>query len=262
MGGNGTLTFHLTLSALADPGLIGRRLVTASEDGSLIVWNPQMQSPLAKLQSGDARFTLPGGVTSLRVAPDSGTVVVGSATGEVRVVNLARADVEGILAVVAALEGHASGESVEAIQFVHLGLVPGAGAGAGGAQQPQQVPPVTGVITGASDGQVHVWELATGKVRTTVSHDDSITSLAIHGTTPWFTTSGMDGAVRTWDARTGELLASHMGFTAGVLTVAVGPDDGLTQGADTGGVGAYARPGHGWKLVAGGDEGVGLVFRY
>lgn len=190
-------------------------------------------------------------MTSLRVSPDNGTVIVGSATGQIRVVSLARADVEGVLSVVAALEGHTSGESIEAIQFVHLGLVPDAAAA-----------PASGLITGASDGQVHVWELATGKVRKTVSHDDSITSVAVHGTTPYFTTAAMDGQMRTWDARTGEQLATHQGFTAGVLAVAVGADDGLTQGADTGGVGAYARPGKGWKVVAGGDEGVALVFRF
>ena len=53
------------------------------------------------------------------------------------------------------------------------------------------------------------------------------------------------------------------GFTDGVLDVAVGKDDGITQGADTGGIGAYvdARQSKGYKIVAAGDEGVALVFR-
>ncbi len=47
------------------------------------------------------------------------------------------------------------------------------------------------------------------------------------------------------------------------LALAVGKDDGFTQGADTGGIGAYTNTANarGWKLIGAGDEGVALVFR-
>ena len=43
----------------------------------------------------------------------------------------------------------------------------------------------------------------------------------------------------------------------------MGPDDGITQGAETGGIGAYVNSAQskGYKLIGAGDEGVALVFR-
>ena len=49
----------------------------------------------------------------------------------------------------------------------------------------------------------------------------------------------------------------------GVLDLAVGADDGITQGAESGGIGAYVDKSQfkGYKFVGAGDEGVALVFR-
>ncbi len=236
----------------------GKKLVTASEDGSLIVWDPRHASPVAKLQT-----QLEGGITKLRISPDSKTVVIGGAMGELRIVSIAKIDDEGSINIVASLSGHEAGESIEAIEFIDLYgvLVPGgAPPGAPGAST-QPVKPVTTVFTGATDGRGIVWDISNGKMRNAVSHDAAITSIAVHPGTTLFSTSGADHKIKTWDARTGACIATHTGFTDGVLALAAGKDDGYTQGAETGGVGAYAQPGRGFKLVGAGDEGVALVFR-
>ena len=100
-----------------------------------------------------------GGITSLASNPNSTVVVVGGAEGEVRAVNLSKGEV------VAILEGHKEGESVEAIEFVDWGSGSGAAANAGI------------VVTGATDGKVCVWDLATMKLRATLEHQVSLVYL-------------------------------------------------------------------------------------
>jgi ribosome assembly protein SQT1 len=232
--------------------LAGKKLVTVSEDGTLIVWDPRSGSPLGKLQNGDARFHFDAGITALAVSTDSRVLLVGGAEGDVRVVNIGSLDAGGAPAVVGELRGHASGESIEAAEFVDL-------LGAGPAAAP------THAITASTEGKAVVWDLASGKMRCEIMHDAAITTLSLHTGSPLFTTASADHTARTWDARTGALIATHKGFTDGILALAVGPDDGYTQGAETGGIGAYqtAQAGQrkGFKVVCAGDEGVALVFR-
>lgn len=235
----------------------GRRLVSGSDDGSLIVWDPRDAAALAKLGDDDGRFALEGGITSLCISPDNRLVLVGGASGNIRVVNVANLDQGGGASVVGALEGHEPGESVESLEFIDLvaaATVPSSTTRASTSAY---------VVSAATDGKAVVWDLAVGKMRGQVLHDAPITKLVVHPHTHLFTTSSMDHTVRTWDARTTTPVGVQHGFTDGVLDVAVGKDDGITQGADTGGIGAYvdARQSKGYKIVAAGDEGVALVFR-
>lgn len=166
--------------------------------------------------------------------------------------NIAALDQGGSASVVNVLKGHAGGESIEAVEFVDLLGAPASAAPG----------PPTHVITASTEGKAIIWDLASSKMRCEVMHDAAITSLVLHPGSPLFTTSSADHTARTWDARTGACIATHKGFTDGVLALAVGKDDGFTQGAESGGIGAYAQKGtHGWKIVGAGDEGVALVFR-
>ena len=223
----------------------GRKLVSGSDDGTLIVWDPRSAAVLSKFGEEDQRFYLLGGITSLTVSPDSRIIVVGGAAGGVRVVSIANVDSGGTGSFVGALDGHTDGESVESVEFVTL-------AGSS-----------THVISGCTDGRAIVWDLHVGRARGEATHDAAITKLVVHPGSTLFTTSSMDHTVRTWDARTVGLIGMQRGFTDGVLDVAVGIDDGLTQGAESGGIGAYAdtTQSKGFKLIAAGDEGVAVVFR-
>ena len=94
-------------------------------------------------------------------------------------------------------------------------------------------------------------------------HAPEYQMLIVHPFTPLFSTSSMDHRVRTWDVRTMQNIGTQHGFTDGVLDLAVGADDGITQGAESGGIGAYVDKSQfkGYKFVGAGDEGVALVFR-
>jgi ribosome assembly protein SQT1 len=237
----------------------GRKLVTTSEDGSLIVWDPKSATALSRLQPSDARFKMGAGITSLALSPDSKVAVVGGAAGGLRVVNISNIDDGGAALVVASLAGHEEGESIESIAFIDLLGNP---SGRGAPSAPR-VSTSVNVVSIATDGKAIVWDLSASKVRCEAHLDEPMTDLVVHGAGPLFTTSSADGKVVTWDARTAQHVAIHAGFNDAVLNVVAGPDDGYTQGTETGGVGAAVdlSSGKGWKVVAAGDEGVALVFR-
>ena len=124
---------------------LGKRIVTADADGTLIFWDPRSPTPLWKLTPDDGRFDLDG-ITSLAINPASTVAVVGGASGGVRIVNLNRGGIVG------SLSAHKEGESVEAIAFVGF---------AGTAEV---------VVTGSTDGKASVWDLNTLKVRNSLEH--------------------------------------------------------------------------------------------
>ncbi len=129
----------------------GKRLLTASEDGSLILWDPRSASPIWKLSAEDARFGMANGITSLAVNAAGTVAVVGGANGEVRVININKGEVLG------KLEGHSEGESIEAIEFLELGGLANAGV----------------VVTGGTDGRACIWDLSTMRLRVSVTHSVS-----------------------------------------------------------------------------------------
>ncbi|KAG2756565.1 WD40 repeat-like protein [Suillus brevipes Sb2] len=198
----------------------GKRIVTASEDGTLMYWDPRSPTPLFKLSPQDARFDLEN-ITSLAINASSTLAVVGGTSGSARVVSLSKGEVVG------ALGGHDEGDSVEAVQFVDL-------AGTGSS------PGV--VVTGGTDGKACVWDLTTMRLRATLTHQDAVTSLLTHPApkSHLIVSASADNTLRTWDARTGALVKEHTGHRGPILSASLG-----LQGS---------------VVVSGGDDSACLVF--
>jgi len=146
----------------------------------------------------------------------------------VKVINLTKGDVVGTFG------GHGEGESVEALVFVDL--LAGAGGGKG-----------VVLVSGATDGKGFVWDVATGRVRAEIHHNDPITSLAAHPAPNLHlvTSASADSTLKTWDIRTGALVAEHKGHAGVVNGVAVAP----------------SPDGQGQVVVSAGDEGVSLIWK-
>jgi len=63
----------------------GKQLITASSDGTMIIWNPKTETPLHRLEPKDARFHQ-SEITCL--ATDGNIILSGDAEGGARVVNI------------------------------------------------------------------------------------------------------------------------------------------------------------------------------
>jgi len=199
----------------------GKKIVSADQEGYLILWDPRSSTPVFKISPNDARFNLDG-ITSLGVNPSSTLAVVGGAAGGVRVVSLSKGEI------VATLGGHTEGESIEAVAFADL-----SGSGSSG-------PGVA--VTGATDGKACIWDLSTMRLRAALKHDDAITALFNHPApkSHLLISSSADKTLKTWDVRTGALIKTHTGHRAPVLGASLGLGGSV--------------------VVSAGDDGLCLVF--
>ncbi|GAA5866081.1 hypothetical protein JCM8547_000590 [Rhodosporidiobolus lusitaniae] len=187
----------------------GKKILTASEDSTLILWDPRTGSPLWKLTSDDARFSLDGGINALAINPASTVAILGGAAGSIRAVNLVKGEV------LAQLEGHEDGASVEAVAFNEVPTV--ATTSGGGAS-------VQVIVSVGTDGRVCTWEANGFKLRSTGSHEDAVTSLSFSPHTPTFLTGSADKTLKLWDYRTGTCLKTLLGNRDVVHAVAVSRD--------------------------------------
>lgn len=126
----------------------GKRLVTGSEDGSLIIWDPKTSASVFKLAGHDGRFKLDGGVTCVAVNATSTACIVGGADGGLKVVNLTNGTVA------TSLESHDEGSSVESVAWSQ------GTAGSVGLW-----------ITAGTDKKIKVFEASNGSVRWTGEHE-------------------------------------------------------------------------------------------
>lgn len=81
------------------------------------------------------------------------------------------------------------------------------------------------LVTGSSDKTAIVWDLLTGKIKTTlVGHDWKITSLDISPDSKYVITGSSDGSVKLWHIESGELISSFITGEKAVRSVAFSSD--------------------------------------
>ncbi len=90
------------------------------------------------------------------------------------------------------------------------------------------------VATGDSNGEINLWQVATGtKLLTYKSHTNWVVSLAFSSNGKKFVSSSTDYTVRLWDVSTGQCLKTLQEHGDGVWSVAFSPDDRiLASGSD------------------------------
>ncbi|ORX41143.1 WD40-repeat-containing domain protein [Kockovaella imperatae] len=230
----------------------GRQLLTTSLDSTLVLWEVSTSTPIFKTSvfvAPNSPELDPGtdGITSLAVSPNGQIAAVGGAAGGVKLVNLPKGDV------VQTLQGHKEGESVEALVFVDL--LSGAGGGKG-----------VVLVSGGTDGKGFVWDVNTGRVRAELQHEDAITSISPHPAPHLHlvTSASADGCLKTWDIRTGALIATHKGHLGIVNGVAVARAPPRVEGDAKMDGTQLSAPGQGvidQVIISAGDEGVSLIWR-
>jgi WD40 repeat protein len=88
------------------------------------------------------------------------------------------------------------------------------------------------IASGALDGAVKVWEVATGRLQAECrGHRRTVLSVAFSPDGRRLATGGGDGTVRIWDVQTGRLVADCRGHQGCINKVALHPSGGLAASA-------------------------------
>lgn len=202
-------------------------MVTCSEDSQLILWDPRTGQPVHKLSAADARFALEGGINALAINPAGTVALCGGAEGGIRAVNL----VSG--AVLASLEGHEAGSSIEAIAFSEIPTI--ANNNNNNKSSSTSTASVQVVVSIGTDGRVCTWDALTFKIRNTGTHEDAATCLAFAHGTSFFVTGSADRTLKVWDYRRGTCEATFLGNRDIIHAVSISTDGTyIASGAEDG----------------------------
>jgi WD40 repeat protein len=178
----------------------GKLVVTAGEDGALIVFDPKTGQALKKMTSEDGRWHS-GAIVSMSMNGEN-MLLSGSEDGSARLTHIAQGRI------LASLDHKPSadeeGESVEAVAFV----------------------PIAGLhicATGSLDGSIKFWDTSNLRLRHSVAdaHPAGVIKIVACKTQPWIVSCGNDGQVKVWDARHGTLLKAMTGHGDIVLDLDV-----------------------------------------
>lgn len=190
------------------------KLVTISEDGSIIGWNCYTQQQEFKYDANNLKGLSPPWV-SICANPTSKVVVVGSRDSQVVVINT---ETGALLTMFTAMELKENDNiydvSIESLTWCdQLNLL----------------------ALGLVSGDIFIFDSNTWKVRRSLKCRDAVTKLEFMKNSPILLGSSMDGKVYKWDARTGELLHTCVGHHMGVLdfTVDSSSERLITAGDDS-----------------------------
>lgn len=204
----------------------GKMIVSAGEDGSLIVWGPRAGKLRHKFEGELFHGEVP--ITCMGIHSSQNLIATGGADGDLLVVST-----ESNKIVNRFKEAH--GESIECVAFSNV---------------------MSYVATGSMDSKLKVWDLKTGTKRVECKHDDGITVLRWHSTKPYVIGGGVDSRLKMWDARTGELLKSWGGHIDTILCMSIcfknygGSDNAASSSSSS----------EGGVLISGSDDKSCLVF--
>ncbi|PID58768.1 hypothetical protein CSB45_01860, partial [candidate division KSB3 bacterium] len=212
----------------------GRRIVTASRDGTARVWDAATGAELACLTGHE------GFVESAAFSPDGTRIVTASWDGTARVWDAATG------AALARLSGHEGGVLSAAFSPDGTRIVTAsrdgtarvwnAATGAelarlnghtGWVHSASFSPDGTRIVTASWDGTARVldWDAATGAALARLTeHADEVLSAAFSPDGTRIVTASRDETVRIWDAATGAALARLSGHEDDVLSAVFSPD--------------------------------------
>ncbi|KDD75439.1 hypothetical protein H632_c684p0, partial [Helicosporidium sp. ATCC 50920] len=78
--------------------------------------------------------------------------------------------------------------------------------------------------TGSGDRTIKIWELATGRLRLTLTgHIEQVTGLAVSDRHPYMFSAGLDKQVKCWDLESNRVVRNYHGHLSGVYCLALHP---------------------------------------
>ena len=234
-----------------------QRVVSASADGTLLVWNPATGAALNRL----AGHTAP--VWTVALTPDGQRAVSGSWDKTLRVWDLASGETlhvlaghrDEIYAVAITPDGRraVSGSRDETLRIWDLDS---------GQQLHVQshrleiwgvavTPDGERAASASGDKTLRLWDLATGQqLHELRGHTSTVERVVITADGTRAISGGIDTTLRVWDLATGETLHLLAGHTQGVLAVALTPDQQRVVSSSTDGTVRVWDLDTGWPLHA------------
>lgn len=177
----------------------GKRACVGYDDGSLRLWD---------LKGGTVQQTVSGHgshkstVVCLDCHPDNSLIMSGSTDVTANIVNSSSGKIIG------SFDCRSSGtdteeDSVEAVGFSHV---------------------QNHAATGTVSGVLSIWDINTQICRQQCKHEAGIVKLYWDRLSPLLYTSSLDGIVRLWDSRNGQVMSKWTGHTDAILDFEISKD--------------------------------------
>lgn len=172
----------------------GKQVVTASQDGSLRLWNPKTAACEMVIQGNEYHQ---GPILSLACHSNNQLMITGSEDHSTAVVNVNSKRIFGLL------RGHT--DSVESLALSETFSL---------------------LATGSLDATVKIWDLNTLQLRSTLNHEGGIVKVLWDQSesSPLIYAASLDRRIKVWDARTGDWIHTFSGHLQHVLDFEITSD--------------------------------------
>lgn len=185
----------------------GKRAVVGYEDGTVRVWDLKQGNAIHVVKGPDGHR---GALTCLACNKDGSLVLTGSVDGSAKLINTSTGKVVGTFS----MEGdkdkmssdEAASNSVESVGFCNV---------------------LPLIAVGFLDGSLAIYDLATQGLRHSCQHEAGIAQLQWEESSPVVSTGSLDGVLRLWDARSGNMVSEYRGHAAEILDFTVNREASL-----------------------------------
>lgn len=176
------------------------KLLSCSEDGSIIGWNCYTQVQEFKFDINNLKGLTPPWV-SISINANGKTAAIGSRDSQIAIINIENGSLLTNFTAMELKEGDdIYDSSIEAIAWCDVLNI---------------------MVIGFVSGDLMIFDSNTWKVRKMLKCNDAITKIKFLPNSPIFLVSSMDGKIYKWDVRTGELLHECVGHHMGILDFAI-----------------------------------------
>ncbi|KAF7663092.1 hypothetical protein LDENG_00218480 [Lucifuga dentata] len=185
----------------------GKRAVVGYEDGTVRLWDLKAGNSIHVVKGQDGHQ---GALTCLACNKDGSLVLTGSVDGSAKLINSATGKVVGVFSVEG---GKAKGSkeddesnSVESVGFCNI---------------------LPLIAVAYLDGTLAIYDLSTQTLRHKCQHEAGIVHLQWEESSSVVSTCSLDGALRLWDARSGNMVSEYRGHTAEILDFTINREASL-----------------------------------
>ncbi|KAM7375398.1 hypothetical protein PAMA_014481 [Pampus argenteus] len=183
----------------------GKRAVVGYEDGTVRVWDLKQGNAIHIIKGQDGHQ---GALTCLAYNKDGSLVLTGSVDGYAKLISTTTGKVVGAFSVEGAKGSKDNDESnsVESVGFCNI---------------------LPLIAVAYLDGTLAIYDVSAQVLRHRCQHEAGIVHLQWEESSSVVSTCSLDGALRLWDARTGNMVSEYRGHTAEILDFTINREASL-----------------------------------